>query len=258
MKPVIPVLLVLVAIAAAVGAAWLYVGRSFPSGKGEVVAEQRSLPSFSRIVIHGFADVTLIQGNAESVAVEAQAKHLAGVRTDVVGGTLTIANDQSRRWWSEFLGGGVRPARVTITYRQLEAIEASGAVRLRAERLKTERLSVSASGATALKIADLDTKELLLTGSGAIKVEAAGHATHQTISISGAGVYRAAELVSDDARVSVSGAGRVIVQAEKTLGIDLSGAGSVEYIGNPKVTQQISGAGRVKRRDAAQPVPAIA
>ena len=258
MKPVIPALLVLVAIAAAASAAWLYLSRSFPSGRGEVVTEQRVLPPFSRIAIEGFAEVTLVRGNTESVTVEGPSKQLASVRTDVRSGTLTIANNQSRRWWSELLGGGARAARVTVTYREIEAIDAAGAVKLRADRLKTERLKVSASGATSLKISDLETKELLISGSGAIKVEVIGRATSQNIDISGAGNYRAAELASDDARVTVSGAGRVVVQAEKTLRIDLSGAGSVEYIGNPKVTQQISGAGRVKRRDAAQAVPAVA
>jgi hypothetical protein len=258
MKPVIPVLLILVAIAAAVSAAWLFLSRSYPSARGDVFAEQRALPPFSRIVIDGFVEVTLVQGGTETVTIEAPSKQLASVRTDVSDGTLTIANNQSRRWWSEFLGGAVRPARVTVTYREIEAISAAGAVKIRADRLKTDRLKVSASGATSLKISDLDTKELSVSGSGAMKVEIVGRATAQSIAISGAGDYRAAELVSDDARVTVSGAGRVVVQAEKTLRIGLSGAGSVEYIGNPKVTQQISGAGRVKRRDAAEAVHAIA
>lgn len=258
MKPIIPVLLVLVAIAVAVGAAWLYLSRSFPIGRGEVVAEQRALPSFSRIVIEGFADVTLVQANAESVTVEAPSKYLPSVRTEVSDGALRITSDQSRRWWSAILGGGARPARVTVTYREIEAINTSGAVKLRADRLKVDRLKVSASGATSLKISDLDTKELSVSGSGAMKVEIIGRAALQTIDISGAGNYRAAELASDDARVTVSGAGRVVVKAENTLQISLSGAGNVEYIGNPKVTQQISGAGRVKRRGAAQSVPAIA
>lgn len=97
MKAVIPVLLVLVAIAVASSAAWLYLSRSFPSGRGEVVGEQRTLPAFSRIAIEGFADVTLVQGNAESVTVEGPSRQMASIRTEVRGGTLTIANNQARR-----------------------------------------------------------------------------------------------------------------------------------------------------------------
>ena len=152
----------------------------------------------------------------------------------------------------------MRPARVTVTFRALDAIGAAGAVKLHADGLRTDRLAVSASGATSLRIYGLDTKELTIEGAGAMKVELAGRAVAQTVTISGAGDYRAADLASEDAQVTVSGAGRVVVQVAKTLGIGLSGAGSVEYIGDPKVTQQISGAGRVKRRNAADTRPAIA
>jgi len=40
------------------------------------------------------------------------------------------------------------------------------------------------------------------------------------------------------------------VRVDKTLDVALSGAATVEYVGDPKVTRQISGVGRVKRRDA--------
>ena len=56
-------------------------------------------------------------------------------------------------------------------------------------------------------------------------MEIAGRTVAQTIKISGAGDYRAAELDSETAKVTVSGAGRVVVRVEKTLDIDLSGAG---------------------------------
>jgi hypothetical protein len=251
MKLVIPVLVVLVGVAVAVSLAWFYLVWSFPGADGDVAAEQRALPPFTRIVIDGFADVTLVQGPTDSASLEGPSKPNSRVRTRVVDGTLTIANSHARRWWSDFFGGGARPARVTITVRELESIEASGAVRLRIDRLKTDRLRVSASGATSIKIADLDAKELSVSGSGAMKIELAGRAGLQKIGISGAGYYRAADLVSEEARVSVSGAGRVLIQVEKTLKVALSGAGTVEYLGDPKVTQSISGAGRVKRRDAA-------
>lgn len=251
MQRVVPVLLVLMAIAVAASLAWLYLASSFPGARGEVTSERRALPPFTRVVIEGLAEATLVQGDTESVTVEAPSKQLARVRTEVTGGTLTIGSGQSRRWWPGFLGGGARAVRVTITCRNLESISATGAVKLRAERLKTDRLAVSASGATSLKIADLDTKELSVSGSGAMKAELAGRATEQRVVISGAGDYRATDLVSEDAQVSVSGAGRVAVRVERTLKIAISGAGSVEYLGDPKVTQQISGPGRVKRRDAA-------
>jgi hypothetical protein len=39
------------------------------------------------------------------------------------------------------------------------------------------------------------------------------------------------------------------VNAQKTLKATISGAGSVDYIGDPEVTKRVSGAGSVKRRE---------
>jgi hypothetical protein len=74
MKRVIPVLLILVAIAVAVSLAWSYLVGSFPGTGVDVLTEQRALPQFNRIVIDGFADVTLVQGGAESASVGAASR----------------------------------------------------------------------------------------------------------------------------------------------------------------------------------------
>jgi hypothetical protein len=254
MKVVFAILGILSLMAIAVTLAWFYLLGSFRGG-GEVVTDEHKLPPFNRLVIEGFADVTLAQGDSEAVRIDAGAKQLASMQARVSDGTLTIANGAARSWWSGFFGLGARGAKITVTFRELDTVVATGAVKIRAESVRVDRLKVSASGATSLKIANLNARELSLTGSGAMRAELSGRVSEQRVSISGAGDYRAAELASDDARVSVSGAGRVVVQAEKTLRIGLSGAGSVEYIGDPKVTKSISGAGRVKRRDASESAP---
>ena len=41
----------------------------------------------------------------------------------------------------------------------------------------------------------------------------------------------------------------MIVHAEKTLRVSLSGAGSVEYYGNPELHKSVSGIGSIKRRE---------
>src|SRR5262249_50374704 len=158
-----------------------------------------------------------------AVRIEAGAKQLPSMRAEVSAGTLTISNGAARSWWSGFFGFGARGSRITVTFRDLDTVAAAGAVKIRAEGLKADRLKVSASGATSLKLANLNARELSVTGSGAMRAELSGRVGEQRVSISGAGDYRAADLASDDARVSVSGAGRVVVQVEKTLKIGLSG-----------------------------------
>jgi hypothetical protein len=205
------------------------------------------------------ADITLVQGASDAVRFEAPARQKGRVRIEVRDGTLHVDSAPSGRFLSFLFGGSARPLRATITFRQLEAVEVSGAVKLRAEGWKAEKLAFSVSGEATLRIAGLDVDELALSASGAVKADVAGRATEQRIAISGAGNYRAAELASDSARVAVSGAGKVLVNVAKTLKVAIAGAGSVEYIGDPTVTQDISGVGRVRRREAAREAfPALA
>lgn len=256
-------LVILLAIAVAVAAAWFVLNRSF-GGSGslrgnEMTSEQRTLPPFTGIAIAGLAEVTLVQGASEEIRFEAPAKQIGRVRVNVRDGTLHIENGNTGSFWSFLLGANIRPLRATITFRDLTAVEVSGSVKLRADGWKTEKLALSVSGEGTMRITGLDTRDLALEASGAVKAEIAGRAADQRIAISGAGDYRASGLVSENARVAVSGAGKVFVNATKTLKVSISGAGSVDYLGDPKVTQDISGMGRVKRRESArQPLHEIA
>jgi hypothetical protein len=257
MKRLILPLVVLLAIAAVVAAAWFTLDRAFRTGGttargGEMTSAQRALPPFTQLSVGGLADITLVQGTDERVEFEAPAKQMARVRMEVRDGTLYVESGKTGNFWSFLFGGSPRPIRATITFRELNAIDVSGSVKLRADGWKTEKLALSVSGEAALRINGLDTKELALAASGAVKAEISGRATDQRIAISGAGDYRAPGLASDNARVAVSGAGKVFINAAKTLKVSISGAGTVDYLGDPKVTQEISGMGRVKRREAAR------
>lgn len=256
MKRLILPLVALLAIAAAVAAAWYTLDRAFRGGTsprgGEVTSEQRALPPFNKLSVGGLADITLVQGTTDAVSFEAPSRQKQRIRLEVRDGTLYIANGASGNFWSFLFGGAARPLRATITFRELNAVEVSGSVKLRADGWKADKLALSVSGEGALKIEGLDVKDLTLAASGAVKAEIGGRATDQRIAISGAGDYRASELASDNARVAVSGAGKVVINVAQTLKVSISGAGSVEYVGDPKVTQEISGMGRVKRRESAR------
>jgi putative autotransporter adhesin-like protein len=213
----------------------------------EPVRETRDAAGFHRIEINGRANVTLVQGATEGISVEAPAS--AGVRTEVREQTLVVDADDRRHVWQWFAGRGGRTPRVTINFRDLDRIEAAGAVRLVADNLKSTDLRLDLAGACSLAIRDLQATSLRLDGSGATKVDIAGKVVRQDVDLSGAGAYQAAKLTSDEAAVEVSGVGKAVVNARNALTVDISGAGKVEYFGDPKVKQTISGIGKVSRRE---------
>ena len=243
-------LVILAAVAVAAMLAWLTLTRA--GGGGETTAEVRTIEPFHRLEVSGRADVTLVEGDRESVTVETAARGQSRVLVHVENGTLMISAGVSRRWWSGLLGGrATTTPRIDIAFKSLDAIALSGSVQLAADSIHTDDLRIAANGGSALRLDAIAANRLRIEGSGALKATLAGQVAEQTISISGAGDVRAGKLLSQNTTVDVSGAGSVVVNAAKSLRATISGAGSVEYYGDPEVKESVSGIGRVKHRTSA-------
>jgi len=240
-------LALLAAVFVALAAAWFTLaGRG---GGGEwVTAEAPPVGPFTRVGLNGFAELVLVQGDREAVTIEASPRATARIRVRAADGRLSIDAVEDRPWWRFLAHGTPRPPRITVHFRNLESLDISGAVKVAAGSIETERLAVEASGATSVKVDALRARSLRFSGSGAVKGEFAGVLDDQSVAIAGAGDYRAAALESQTATIAVSGAGRAVVRVAQRLDAEISGAGSIEYIGDPVVRDRISGAGRITRR----------
>ena len=225
---------------------------SVPAKSDTVMAEAPPVGPFDRVDISGHAEVVLVQGNREAVVVEASPKSHARIRVRSQDGRLAIEVGESTSSWSWFGSSGSRQPTITIHFKTLEALKMSGAVKVTSGAISSQKLRVTAAGAASMKVDALKVESLRFSGSGAVKGEFAGSATDQEISISGAGAYRAPKLASESASVSVSGAGKVIVNVQKKLDASITGAGAIEYFGDPVVKQRVSGAGKITRRSASE------
>lgn len=245
--------LIVGAVALAAILAWVSLTRGgVARGGTEMTTEVRVVDPFKRLEIDGRAQVTLVQGDEERVAVETPARGQARVVAAVENGTLKVHAGVVRRWWSGLVGGRATTIpRIVITFKSLDAIGLSGAVQLTADTIRGSDLRIGASGGSTIRIDDIDAKMLRIDGSGALKATLGGEVVEQRISISGAGEVHGEKLSSQTAVVDVSGAGSIVVNVAKTLRATISGAGSVEYYGDPEVKQSVSGIGRVKRRSSA-------
>ena len=143
---------------------------------------RQELPPFDRVAVEGFAELMLVPGSAESIAVDGDPAYLRSLRLDVTDRKLTIENPRSGHWWQSFINGDAKPALITVTYRTLDTVTVEGAAKLRAERLPVERLTVVATGAAEVRIGALEAKELVVNGSGALKMEVGGRAVCDRVS----------------------------------------------------------------------------
>ncbi len=208
-------------------------------GNGNVVKEERTVTSFSKIDISGGFEVLINQGKEEKLELEVDENLLELIKTETKNNTLIIKSDKSI--------GKAKSLKLYISVVNLEDIDVSGAVELKNKgTFEGENLEIDVSGAADIDL-KVDLEDLSMDMSGASETTLSGTANHFEIELSGAGELEAEKLKTRNAIVEISGAGSAVVHAKKTLRVEVSGAGSVKYKGNPKVTKDISGAGSVKK-----------
>ncbi len=195
---------------------------SVVSGSGQVASETRQVSGFTAIDLTGTGEVTIEQGNTESLTIEADDNLLPALTSKVSDSTLKLGKKP---------GTTVRtknPIRYRVSVKQLTALDVSGTGSVSAQNMTLQALHVDISGSGVVN----------LTGS----------AVEQHIEVSGSGRYEAAELPSQKVMADISGSGQVEVAVSNELQVDISGSGTVTYSGDPSVKQDISGSGKLIKK----------
>lgn len=222
---------------------------SVPSGantitpSGVLIAETRDVSGFDRVVLSSLGEVIIIQGTTESLVVEADDNVMPYVETEISSGKLTIGFKDDVNL--NFTSGTDLTLRFTLTVKDLSSLEVSGLASVTCDSLETGDLNIGISGGGDIDLTSLAADSLVVNLSGLGDINLSGQATSQEIKISGAGNYNAGDLESATVSVNVSGLGDTTVWATGSLDVIISGAGNVDYYGNPSVTQNVSGLGEV-------------
>lgn len=191
----------------------------------EVIRQLRELPSFNSIIVGGAFEVYLTQGEPQRVEVETNADFIGNIITRVDENILSITSKGLKN---------VSELNIYITVPEIESIEISGAAELHGENtLKSGHLAIMSSGASEATLT-LDARELETSLSGASEVKLAGKAGTHTGEVSGAATLYARDLETQTTAMNVSGAGSAYVWATDVLTGDVSGAGDLDYSGNPE------------------------
>jgi Putative auto-transporter adhesin, head GIN domain len=212
-------------------------------GSGNVVTESRPVSGFSRLSLDNVGELTLVQGNQESLEIEADDNLMPDIKSEVQGSTLHIYYDKPGA--TNFNPSVVIKYRLTM--KEIEGLSISGAADINAGKIETGSLEIITSGAGLIKIEELNADRLTIDISGIGNVEIGkGKVPVQEVTLSGTGSYHAGNLECTQMKIDISGLGNAEVWVTEKLDIDISGAGTIEYYGSPKLSQNVSGAGRVK------------
>jgi Putative auto-transporter adhesin, head GIN domain len=190
-------------------------------GSGIIKTEKREVTGFKQIDVSGAIEVEINAQNDFSVNVETDDNLLEYVKTEVSGETLKI--------YTKGISFRRSKVKVFISMPELTGTEVSGASKVNAQNIKTEKFTLDVSGAS--------------------KIELSGEANNLTIDSSGASKINAENLKVANANVDVSGASHITVNATEEVRAEASGASKVNYVGEPKnVIKDVSGASKVSQK----------
>jgi Putative auto-transporter adhesin, head GIN domain len=207
--------------------------------------QDRHLSGFNAVDAEGSVDVYIVQGQTESVKVEAPADMMDHIITEVQGTTLRIHDKNSSGWhWGNW--GTHKKIAVYVSVREIHeiGITGSGDVYFK-EGIRANSLRIRVSGSGDVQgIVETKTLDCSISGSGDMKL--AGHAEQSNVSVSGSGDYSARGLATQNTAVRVSGSGDANINVSNNLEAAVSGSGDVSYTGGAQhVVKSKSGSGDI-------------
>lgn len=211
-------------------------------GNGNVITETRDAGTFHNVHISGNTDLYVKQDSVFTIRVVADENLMEYIITDINGTTLDIRQPS---------GIQLKPSKaikVYISGPDFKKFEASGACDIFSENkiIGTDMISIRLSGASDIKM-EIESPKVDAESSGAGKITLWGEAKDFRVDGSGSTDIKCFDLLTENTTVDISGAGSAEVFASVKLDVHVSGAADVRYKGSPAISQDISGAGSVKK-----------
>jgi hypothetical protein len=233
---------------------------------GPTTSRTYDYTGFSSIEVSSAFEVDVVQSTNWSVDVTAQEKLFDQIAVTKSGDTLQI--NLEWRWGTWVSSWGYQRPRARITVPELSALKLSGASKGSARGFKSAHgTDISLSGASTLDIdieaasagvevtgasrltGRLKANDVRLQISGASTATLTGSANAIDLDESGASRAELGGIVASEAKVSLSGASRATVAPKDKISVELSGASSLTYSGNPALeSMEISGASTIHKQ----------
>ena len=190
-------------------------------GSGNIASEPRPVSDFSRVALSGVGRLEIRHTGTESLTVRADDNLLQYMRSEVRNGVLILGNDSGVNFRTD------NQIVYILTVRELDAL--------------------TVAGVTFADVRGVDTDLFKVSVNGVAVVRASGKADRQRVSVTGVGIYDAADLDSRIVDVNISGVSGATMRASEQLNGRVKGVSSLEYIGNPAVNVAVDPGSSLRR-----------
>lgn len=244
MKNLLIIFLILITLLTLAGILnWLGTDFTRITGSGNVITKDIEVSDFNKISLSGMGNLIIQQGDEESLTIEAEDNIIGEIIAEVKDNTLDIR--YKRTGLFSWLINPTRDVDFNIKVKDIGGINISGSGTVTADKIKTDSLNITISGSGKVDLG-IQAKTLKSNVSGSGSFNLSGQVDSQELSISGSGKYRAKDLKSKKAVIGISGSGKAEINTQ-ALDVTISGSGDVFYLGDPKITQKISGSGKLEQ-----------
>jgi hypothetical protein len=209
-------------------------------GSGHVVTESRNISGVTAVRLTTNGNLTIEQGNQESLTIEADDNILPNLTSDVVNGKLEL---------SVHTHGGFNlhsPIRYHLVVKEINELALMGSGDVTATAFSGDQVTITIMGSGDTSVDTITAKSLNINiqGSGDVNV-ASGYADTAGIQIMGSGSIRAENVKLGKAVVSVLGSGNSRLWVVDQLDVSFLGSGDVSYFGKPSISETHAGSGNL-------------
>jgi hypothetical protein len=237
----------------------------------DMIAKAYDIKDVSELVVSGGGRVQILQGQTESLRVEATKDVMDRVRVDLSGGKLDLSVRHSAGKGFNFFDLFKHRNDDVLYILQLKNINylgLSGASRATIGNWVGGDMRVNVSGAGAANFTNLRVDDLFveltgasnsqvqilaatkakfeLSGAANMEVKGASNTSFLKVGASGASNFKGKLLTAAQADIDASGASNIDLHATEFLKAGASGASNIRYLGQPKLDSNVSGASNVK------------
>jgi len=205
------------------------------------VTEKKHVVAPFEVIVSDFpATIELTIADNHAVTVRAQKHVHQQLSVEVVDGQLRIQSSGSFQT--------SQAIEIQVFARAVTGFKVGGAATVVVDALDAEQLEINGDGSAQVRISQLNLKRLIGDLQGASSMTLSGRVQEQQVRMNGSASFDGLRLVSSRGGFHIQGAANAVVNVTQRLQVQVSDAGSVEYTGNPAVTERIQGAGSLARR----------
>ncbi|SRR5258706_4397227 len=211
-------------------------------GSGNVITQTRNVSNFKGVSVNGSIDLYVKQDSAFSVKVETDDNLQQYIIVSEENGILTVRPEDHVNL------DETGKIKVFVSAPAFKSMEATGACNIFSENMlsSAEPIDIDLTGASEARV-ELKSPRVSAGLTGASSLTLKGEAKEFSIEGSGSSNIRCFDLLTEVTSIDMSGACDAEVAASVKLDVKASGASEVKYKGNAAVSQDVSGAGSVKK-----------